>query len=323
MNAVFQTLHSVTETRNETASEEDAKPFVFASLQPESHPDLLKKYNLATVPTFLYFAHKRLVRRTAGANAALLQQNVNWLMDSSVDELLSGACEVISNIEHVVVLMKGTPSEPKCGFSRQVVEILRRNGVTFGSFDVLSDTVVREAMKRHADWPTYPMVFAGGELIGGVDIIRELDDNKQLVEQLSGSVETAKVEVVKPIATKPKEDVPVATGATHVEANGLDDELRMRLSELVVRDKVMLFMKGNPDTPRCGFSRRIVELLRNQEVTYGHFDILGDNDVRQGLKKFSEWPTFPQLYANGKFLGGLDIVQDMAEAGELKTEMGL
>ena len=84
------------------------------------------------------------------------------------------------------------------------------------------------------------------------------------------------------------------------------------------QDQVVLFMKGNPDAPRCGFSRRIVALLRDQNVTFSHFDILTDESVRQGLKTLNNWPTFPQLIVNGEFVGGLDIVQEMVENGELK-----
>ena len=79
----------------------------------------------------------------------------------------------------------------------------------------------------------------------------------------------------------------------------------------------MLFMKGSPDAPRCGFSRQITELLQAEKVKFDTFDILSDEEVRQGLKTFSNWPTFPQLYADGKLLGGLDVVKELQEEGEL------
>ena len=80
---------------------------------------------------------------------------------------------------------------------------------------------------------------------------------------------------------------------------------------------VMLFMKGNPEEPRCGFSRKVVAALEETGAPFGHFDILSDDDVRQGLKKFSDWPTYPQLYVNGELLGGCDIILEMAQEGEL------
>lgn len=86
------------------------------------------------------------------------------------------------------------------------------------------------------------------------------------------------------------------------------EELNARLGELVKAAPVMLFMKGTPSAPQCGFSRQTVALLREKGVRYGFFNILADDDVRQGLKEFSEWPTFPQVYCDGELVGGLDIV---------------
>ena len=84
------------------------------------------------------------------------------------------------------------------------------------------------------------------------------------------------------------------------------------------QDQVVLFMKGSPDQPRCGFSRRIVATLRDQNVQFAHFDILSDENVRSGLKILNNWPTFPQLIVKGEFVGGLDVVNEMVENGELK-----
>lgn len=82
------------------------------------------------------------------------------------------------------------------------------------------------------------------------------------------------------------------------------------------QSRVVLFMKGTPDAPRCGFSRKIVGLLKDHKVEFSTFDILSDERVRAGLKIINDWPTFPQLIVNGEFVGGLDIVQEMVENGE-------
>ncbi|CUM63557.1 uncharacterized protein PRCAT00001135001 [Priceomyces carsonii] len=87
-------------------------------------------------------------------------------------------------------------------------------------------------------------------------------------------------------------------------------ELNERLKKLTSAAAVMLFMKGSPSAPQCGFSRQLVAILREHQVRFGFFDILKDDSVRQGLKTFSDWPTFPQLYINGEFQGGLDIVKE-------------
>jgi Grx4 family monothiol glutaredoxin len=104
-----------------------------------------------------------------------------------------------------------------------------------------------------------------------------------------------------------------AEAAPAIASEPLDDRLRA----LTTRSPVMLFMKGTPAEPRCGFSRTICELLQAQNISFSSFDILSDEEVRQGLKTFANWPSYPQLYADGKLLGGLDIVQEMHEEGEL------
>jgi len=110
------------------------------------------------------------------------------------------------------------------------------------------------------------------------------------------------------------------------EANGHTDSgaekeegpeaLRARLVALMNKDRVVLFMKGVPDAPQCGFSRQTVAILRQQGVAFSYFDILTDDAVRAGLKELNEWPTFPQLIVNGEFVGGLDIIKEMVKNGE-------
>ncbi|KAF2459944.1 monothiol glutaredoxin-like protein-4 [Lineolata rhizophorae] len=91
------------------------------------------------------------------------------------------------------------------------------------------------------------------------------------------------------------------------------EELFSRLADLVKAAPVMLFMKGTPSAPQCGFSRQTVSLLRQRGIRYGFFNILADDDVRQGLKEYADWPTFPQLWVGGELVGGLDIVKEEFE----------
>lgn len=102
-----------------------------------------------------------------------------------------------------------------------------------------------------------------------------------------------------------------AAGASEAEETDPEkkkQELFKRLGELVKAAPVMLFMKGVPSSPQCGFSRQMVAILREHSVKYGFFNILADDEVRQGLKEFADWPTYPQLWINGELVGGLDIV---------------
>lgn len=97
------------------------------------------------------------------------------------------------------------------------------------------------------------------------------------------------------------------------EEEETEEELNERLTKLTQAAPCMLFMKGNPSEPKCGFSRQLVGILREHQVRFGFFDILKDDSIRQGLKKYSDWPTFPQLYLNGEFQGGLDIIKESLE----------
>lgn len=90
------------------------------------------------------------------------------------------------------------------------------------------------------------------------------------------------------------------------------------IRELVHKDRVVLFMKGNRFFPQCGFSARAVQVLQRCEVPFSTFDVLSDPDVREGVKTFSKWPTIPQLYVDGQFIGGSDILMEMYESGELQ-----
>ena len=98
-------------------------------------------------------------------------------------------------------------------------------------------------------------------------------------------------------------------------------EIKERISTLVGDNEVVLFMKGTPLFPQCGFSSRAVAILDHVGVEYESVDVLQDMEIRQGIKSFSDWPTIPQLYVKGEFVGGSDIMMEMFEAGELKQLM--
>lgn len=97
----------------------------------------------------------------------------------------------------------------------------------------------------------------------------------------------------------------------------MDEALEKRISDQINGNKVMLYMKGTPDSPLCGFSARTVSILKSYKIPFNSFDVLSDDSIRQGLKEFSDWPTFPQLYVNGELIGGCDIVTELHENGEL------
>jgi monothiol glutaredoxin len=101
----------------------------------------------------------------------------------------------------------------------------------------------------------------------------------------------------------------------------MSDDIRTRIEELLRSGKVLLFMKGTKHFPACGFSSTVVEILKKEGVPFDTFNILSDPAIRQGLKEYSNWPTYPQLYVDGKFIGGCDIVTEMHRTGELSREL--
>lgn len=146
-------------------------------------------------------------------------------------------------------------------------------------------------------------------LIRNSTILQELSgaDPKEFIaalKQFSGEAPTTNNEE----ASKPAQAAEPAETKEPTQ-----EELNERLKKLTSAAPVMLFMKGSPSSPQCGFSRQLVAILREHQVRFGFFDILKDDTVRQGLKTFSDWPTFPQLYINGEFQGGLDIIKESLE----------
>src|SRR3981081_2251756 len=99
------------------------------------------------------------------------------------------------------------------------------------------------------------------------------------------------------------------------------DDIRTRIEGLIHGSKVMLFMKGTKQFPACGFSNAVVQILKKEGVPFETYNILADGEVRQALKEYSSWPTYPQLYVGGNFVGGCDIVMELHQSGELSKQL--
>jgi monothiol glutaredoxin len=98
----------------------------------------------------------------------------------------------------------------------------------------------------------------------------------------------------------------------------MNPELQERLDNLVSQNKIVVFMKGSKLMPQCGFSNNVVQILNMLAVPYETVDVLADQDIRQGIKEYSSWPTIPQVYINGEFVGGSDILIELYQKGELQ-----
>mmetsp|Transcript_4797 Transcript_4797/g.5546 ORF Transcript_4797/g.5546 Transcript_4797/m.5546 type:complete len:352 (-) Transcript_4797:328-1383(-) len=299
----------------------------FYRVEAEAQPDLSTKYNVTVVPSFvLIYTDGRVVQTIEGADdVARLTSAVSQLRNMGTtisvissndgnhdgnhdqsssgemtkEEKLNQRLERLIHKSQVMLFMKGSPHHPRCGFSRQAIELLTHAKISFCTFDILTDEDVRQGLKTYSDWPTYPQLYVDGELLGGLDIMNEMAEEGDLAEQMGVS----KIQ---------------SSSSSSSDIQSKVESLDEKLTKLVKRSKVMLFMKGLPSQPRCGFSRKICEILQEQKIDFDAFDILGDEEVRQGLKAFSDWPTYPQLYVDGDLIGGLDIVMEMVEGDELK-----
>jgi len=288
----------------------------FESLNAETSSVLVQKFNVTVVPTFILLLGDSVVEKLEVADPAELTRKVMELKlksesgvqtipaDTKAEEVkekkeevgegelsddLKKKIQTLLTSAPILLLMKGTPSSPKCGFSRQTIEILQSSSIPFSSYNILENPNIRAGVKIFSEWPTYPQLYVKGELVGGLDIIKEMNEDGNLASELG------------------------------VEAT---ESMEEKLTKLVNRNNVMLFMKGLPSAPKCGFSRQIVEILEKEGVEgYEAFNILEDEEVRAELKKFGDWPTYPQLYVKGELLGGLDVVREMAEEGELKDAL--
>jgi monothiol glutaredoxin len=103
-----------------------------------------------------------------------------------------------------------------------------------------------------------------------------------------------------------------------IEDQKMDDTVQQRIRQNISETPVVLFMKGSPVFPQCGFSAAVVQILSHMGVKFKGIDVLSDPGIRQEIKEFSNWPTIPQLYVKGEFVGGCDIIREMFETGELQ-----
>lgn len=167
----------------------------FCSIEAEAYPEVSEQFGVAVVPTFIATNNKTLVGKVEGANPAELSKLTKQLVDLDQGNATAfpSHIEVVDiqvrlkqliGTDRVMLFMKGTPTEPRCGFSRKIVDILDSNGIPFSSFDILTDQEVREKLKQYSDWPTYPQLYVNSELIGGLDIVKEMAEGGDLKQQL-------------------------------------------------------------------------------------------------------------------------------------------
>lgn len=313
---------------NDLAEKHAASNVKFLNIEAEEVPEISERFDISAVPTFIFLKDGRELQRIDGANARDLTDCVAKYAKSAAvasgtshsttapttaaarpsvpatsapttsPSLASRQPDTSSstspadlharlrsllNTAPVMLFMKGTPSEPRCGFSRKMIDLLNANEVRYSSFNILADEEVRQGLKEYSDWPTYPQLYINGELVGGLDIVKQLADSGEFASMVPA-----------------------------------EPDLNSRLNALTNKDKIMIFIKGSPSEPRCGFSKQLISIFEEHDVKYSYFDILQDDEVRQGLKEFAGWPTYPMVFLKGELIGGLDIIKELIQTGEFE-----
>jgi len=160
----------------------------FANVPAEDLSEISLKHQIEAVPTVLYIRKGTAVDRIDGVDIATLAAKCHSLAGVVEDTKasLNDRLKQLINRSKVIVFMKGDRNAPRCGFSKQLIAILNETGAPYDTFDILTDEDVRQGLKVYSDWPTYPQVYVKGELIGGLDIIKELLSGNELVATLNG-----------------------------------------------------------------------------------------------------------------------------------------
>lgn len=294
---------------------------VFLKVEAEESEDLAERYELEVVPHIIFMQggstpESEPLDVVTGADAPALLEKVTTLIQalpSSNNTNVSSGVETYAEEEsdagldkritalisssRVFLFMKGTQAAPYCKFSKKVVKHLQDAGVTFNSFNIFDSKAIRARIKIYSNWPTFPQLYVEGKLLGGCDIVVEMAEEGEL----------------KDLANPPHIEPPIPP---------VQETIEERIKKLIASSPIMLFMKGTPDKPSCGFSRQMIQILREQGIkNFKTFDILQDSEVRSVIKTLSNWPTFPQLYKNSELIGGLDIVKELIEEGEFAEMM--
>nr|XP_016928256.1 glutaredoxin 3 [Drosophila suzukii] len=163
----------------------------FISLNAEQFLEISMKHQIEAVPTVIFFAKGSAVDRVDGVDIAAISSKSKKLAESAssaaaTGQTLEDRLKALINTAPLMIFMKGDRNGPRCGFSKQLIAIVNDTNLPYETFDILSDEEVRQGLKTYSDWPTYPQVYVKGELIGGLDIIKELLANKELEATLKG-----------------------------------------------------------------------------------------------------------------------------------------
>jgi len=203
------TCKDMMELTREFVVDPELEHILFCEIIVEDFPTVAQKYDIKSVPSVLFFRDNQVTEKLVGADVQDLTSKIMEHANkgpsltgkptrtvntptqaapiSSSDSLpLNERLKKLVNQANIMIFMKGNPAQPRCGFSRQVIEIVKATGLPFETFDILEDEEVRQGLKDYSQWQTYPQIYVKGELIGGLDIIKEMRDTGSLNDAFAG-----------------------------------------------------------------------------------------------------------------------------------------
>lgn len=360
------------------------------------------QFGIKETPAFIMIdSFKALVKRVQDLDPISLTDTIEAETAAFVAQYQAQKAALLPEIraltqaQPVMVFIKGTPENPECKFTRELLEALNGAGILFGSCNVFDEKRnLRNWIKDFSGWPTIPQVFVNGSLLGGVDrtkeaiasgeILKQLpatslkggasagldscferdrvllfatsdfEQREALAENSSAAIQQLQLKGLKfsyedlkgkqaleqallqrfggqaslPLLTVDRQlfrsgaelvhFAKTANFAEAFEAALLRSDINEQLGLLVNSAPLMVFIKGTPAQPQCGFTRQLLAILDGLHLEYSFFNIFSDQLVREKLKEYSNWKTYPQVYVRGEFVGGLDIVKELVEAGEFQ-----
>lgn len=251
---------------------------------------LINLYSVQKVPTTVFLVGFTEHSRIEGScildvfsQVESLTSDFSSVFETIRNEQYSKLLNIISQ-HRLVVFIKGTPAAPKSRRSLKMRRIL--NGYEYAHFDLDTDPVLAQWLRVYTGAKTFPLYFVDGKLQGSVEELVEHTKTGELFKTLG-------------------------------------QDLNARLGKLTTSSKYMVAMMGSKEEPICGFSKRLIALLDNYGIDFDSFDISFDSEVCEGLKKFSNWPTYPQVYVEGELIGGYDICCQMHDDGSLREALKL
>ena len=263
---------------------------VFLLSSEDSTQEAFNYYNVLKVPTNLFIIGFKVVQVIEGASIPDLFSAIESYSNSFsriFEETRNTEYRKISDFigsSHLTVYLKGSISQPKSRRSQKLVRML--NGYDYQTFDISSDKCLAEYVKLFTGSAVFPKFFLHGNYCGSI-------------EELAEAIKAGSL------------------------SKSLEQDLNTRLHKLINSQKHLVVMMGSKEEPICGFSKRLISLLAEYGLQYDTFDISIDNEVCEGLKVLSNWPTYPQVYANGELIGGLDICMQLHTEGSLKEALGI